>query len=152
MVDTFHDDPSEEAPRPSENTPLLRDNKSQASLLRDANLARKRTILAVSFASSSGILSGMCLLFAKSGVELLVLTVTGDNQFWRWQSWALVGGLVAFAVLQLIYLHKSLVLADPTLVCPCKNIPHWSFKITHCVYSGILLLQFIIYPQWLGLL
>ncbi|RPD62923.1 hypothetical protein L227DRAFT_572788 [Lentinus tigrinus ALCF2SS1-6] len=74
--------------------------------------------LASSYASISGILSGMCLLFAKSGVELLLLTVSGNNQFWRWQAWVLVLGLIVFALLQLWYMHKGLVLADPTLVCP----------------------------------
>jgi magnesium transporter len=83
-------------------------------------LNRTRLLLAVSYASFSGILSGMCLLFAKSGVELLVLTLRGQNQFWRWQAWMLVLGLVAFALLQLWYLHKALILADPTLVCPCE--------------------------------
>ena len=63
----------------------------------------------------------MCLLFAKSGVELLLLTVNGHNQFWRWESWMLLVALVAFALLQLWYLHKGLTLADPTLVCPCKS-------------------------------
>ncbi|KAJ6575109.1 hypothetical protein B0H19DRAFT_1127187 [Mycena capillaripes] len=79
---------------------------------------RTRLILAISYASFSGIISGMCLLFAKSGVELLMLTLGGNNQFWRWQAWVLVLGLVAFALLQLWYLHKALILADPTLVCP----------------------------------
>jgi magnesium transporter len=65
----------------------------------------------------------MCLLLAKSGVELLVLTLAGKNQFWRWQSWVLVLGLGVCALLQLWYMHKSLVLADPTLVCPCAYIP-----------------------------
>ncbi|KAL1951921.1 hypothetical protein VTO73DRAFT_1070 [Trametes versicolor] len=74
--------------------------------------------LAFSYASISGILSGMCLLFAKSGVELLLWTFGGNNQFWRWQAWVLVISLVVFALLQLWYMHKSLVLADPTLVCP----------------------------------
>ncbi|KAJ7169905.1 hypothetical protein C8R46DRAFT_1265752 [Mycena filopes] len=79
---------------------------------------RTRLILAISYASFSGIISGMCLLFAKSGVELLLLTLGGQNQFWRWQAWVLVLGLVVFALLQLWYLHKALILADPTLVCP----------------------------------
>ncbi|KAJ7092721.1 hypothetical protein C8R44DRAFT_860915 [Mycena epipterygia] len=79
---------------------------------------RTRLILAISYASFSGIISGMCLLFAKSGVELLLLTLRGQNQFWRWQAWVLVLGLVVFALLQLWYLHKALILADPTLVCP----------------------------------
>ncbi|KAH9944369.1 uncharacterized protein BXZ73DRAFT_39840 [Epithele typhae] len=83
-----------------------------------ARSPRTPLFLASSYASISGILSGMCLLFAKSGVELLLLTLGGDNQFWRWQAWMLVIALVVFALLQLWYMHKSLVLADPTLVCP----------------------------------
>ncbi|RDX55843.1 hypothetical protein OH76DRAFT_1396195 [Lentinus brumalis] len=83
-----------------------------------AQSPRTPLFLASSYASISGILSGMCLLFAKSGVELLLLTIGGDNQFWRWQAWVLLLSLVVFALLQLWYMHKSLVLADPTLVCP----------------------------------
>ncbi|KAI0669879.1 hypothetical protein C8Q78DRAFT_1171240 [Trametes maxima] len=83
-----------------------------------ARSPRTPLLLASSYASISGILSGMCLLFAKSGVELLLLTIGGNNQFWRWQAWVLVLSLVVFALLQLWYMHKSLVLADPTLVCP----------------------------------
>jgi len=83
-------------------------------------LSRTRLLVAISYASFSGILSGMCLLFAKSGIELLLLTINGDNQFWRWQAWLLVLGLIVFALLQLWYLHKALILADPTIVCPCK--------------------------------
>src|SRR6266702_4780770 len=60
----------------------------------------------------------MCLVFAKSGVELLLVSINGNNQFWQWQAWMLIFGLVAFALLQLWYLHKALKLADPTIVCP----------------------------------
>lgn len=74
----------------------------------------------------------MCLLFAKSGVELLLLTLRGQNQFWRWQAWVLVLGLCVFALLQLWYLHKALILADPTLVCPCT-----SFNGVVVIYSWI---------------
>jgi hypothetical protein len=80
---------------------------------------RTRILLAISYASISGIISGMCLIFAKSGVELLLLTFGGKNQFRRWESWVLVGGLIIFALLQMWYLHKALILANPTLVCPC---------------------------------
>ncbi|KAK1233580.1 hypothetical protein PQX77_003266 [Marasmius sp. AFHP31] len=119
---------------PSETTPLIsRKAKSSDSPSRPPSFVstkslkynsypptfhRTRLWLAISYASFSGILSGMCLLFAKSGVELLLLTVQGDNQFWRWESWVLLLGLVVFALLQLWYLHKGLILADPTLVCP----------------------------------
>jgi magnesium transporter len=77
-------------------------------------VTRTRLLIAISYASFSGIISGMCLLFAKSGVELLLLTIRGHNQFWRWQSWMLLFALGVFALLQLWYLHKGLVLADPT--------------------------------------
>ncbi|KAF5375266.1 hypothetical protein D9758_000286 [Tetrapyrgos nigripes] len=115
----------------TERTPLLDSKYNNASrtpsISSTSNLTsdpytrsinRTRVLLAISYASFSGIISGMCLLFAKSGVELLLLTIQGDNQFWRWQSWILLLALVIFALLQLWYLHKGLVLADPTLVCP----------------------------------
>jgi hypothetical protein len=82
----------------------------------------------------------MCLLFAKSGVELLVLTLRGQNQFWRWQAWMLVLGLVVFALLQLWYLHRALVLADPTLVCPCVCPIPWQGIYINQFDSCILLL------------
>ncbi|KAF5370226.1 hypothetical protein D9615_010082 [Tricholomella constricta] len=112
----------------TESTPLLdpksTSSSSASSLYGKVNevdvlsINRTRLLLAMSYASFSGIISGMCLLFAKSGVELLLLTLRGQNQFWRWQAWVLVLGLVIFALLQLWYLHKALILADPTLVCP----------------------------------
>ncbi|KAF8168102.1 hypothetical protein B0H34DRAFT_45699 [Crassisporium funariophilum] len=94
----------------------LNDKRASNTTLRSIN--RTRLLLAISYASFSGIISGMCLLFAKSGVELLILTLSGDPQFWRWEAWVLVLGLIIFALLQLWYLHKALILADPTLVCP----------------------------------
>ncbi|KZT30582.1 hypothetical protein NEOLEDRAFT_1082700 [Neolentinus lepideus HHB14362 ss-1] len=103
---------------------------------------RTATLLAVSYASMSGILSGMCLIFAKSGVELLVLTVKGDNQFWRWESWMLLLGLAVFALLQLWYLHKSLVLADPTLVCP----------LAFCFYNLSSIINGLVYYDQFSLL
>ncbi|KAH8120320.1 hypothetical protein DFH11DRAFT_1559539 [Phellopilus nigrolimitatus] len=108
----------------SERTPLI-DRKhppvngtSTPPVFVDAAIARTRLLLSISYASLSGILSGMCLIFAKSGVELLLLTIGGKNQFWRWEAWMLLLGLVVFALLQLWYLQKSLVFADPTIVCP----------------------------------
>jgi hypothetical protein len=109
LLDRKHTQPS---PSPSFHKPL-QDSETKS-------INRTRLLLAISYASFSGIISGMCLLFAKSGVELLLLTLRGQNQFWRWQAWVLVLGLVVFALLQLWYLHKALVLADPTLVCPCE--------------------------------
>ncbi|KAF9459897.1 hypothetical protein BDZ94DRAFT_1291385 [Collybia nuda] len=110
---------------------------------------RTRLLLAISYASFSGIISGMCLLFAKSGVELLLLTWRGQNQFWRWQAWVLVFGLAAFALLQLWYLHKALVLADPTLVCPSA----FCFYNLSSIVNGLVYFnQFSLISAWhLGL-
>lgn len=65
------------------------------------SIAKMRLLLAVAFAALSGTLSGLCLLLAKSGVELLVLTFgEGKNQFNRFGSWALVGIMIFAAVAQ----------------------------------------------------
>lgn len=114
---------------PDEQTPLI-DRKSGTVTLSGGkqmsdpaiSTHHTRLVLAISYASFSGMISGMCLLFAKSGVELLLVTLRGKNQFRHWEAWCLVLGLVAFALLQLLYLHKALVLADPTIVCPCAHI------------------------------
>jgi magnesium transporter len=74
----------------------------------------------------------MCLIFAKSGVELLLISIHGSNQFWKWQAWMLILGLVGFALLQLWYLNKALKLADPTIVCPCKCYLYPAFPVLNC--------------------
>lgn len=82
---------------------------------------RTQLLVALAYAAASGIMSGLCLIFAKSGVELLLLTLGGSNQFYRWEAWILVGGLVVFALGQLWYLNQALRLADPAFVCPCGS-------------------------------
>jgi magnesium transporter len=115
---------------PNERVPLLQSTRSSSPtpttstiVLSTPKPSRLEMFLGMSYASFSGILSGMCLIFAKSGVELLMLTIGGHNQFGRWETWVLLIGLGVFALLQLWYLHKSLVLANPTLVCPRKLNP-----------------------------
>lgn len=46
----------------------------------NAAMERSRLILGVAYGGVSGTLSGLCLLFAKTGIELLILTVVGQNQ------------------------------------------------------------------------
>ncbi|CAO1632653.1 unnamed protein product [Parajaminaea phylloscopi] len=85
----------------------------------EAVVTRTKLLLAVAYAGVSGTLSGVCLLLAKSGVELLVLTFAEHlNQFNRPGSWVLLGVMIAAALAQLWYLNKALKMADPTLVCP----------------------------------
>ncbi|KAI3628339.1 hypothetical protein CBS14141_000042 [Malassezia furfur] len=114
--------------------PLKRANSTPAAPLRDVEAdAQKPAMpsvfslpenrptvlaLAVAYSATSGTLSGVCLLLAKSGVDLLVLTVRGNNQLSSPLSWMLISILLAAALLQLWYLNKSLKLADPVLVCP----------------------------------
>jgi hypothetical protein len=126
----------------TERTPLLdpKISRSSTPVLPAEN--RVFTFIAISYASASGLLSGMCLLFAKSGVELLVLTVAGKNQFGRWESWVLVFGLLVFALLQLWYLHKSLKIADPTLVCP----------LAFCAYNLSSIVNGLVYFNQFGAL
>ncbi|EJD03961.1 uncharacterized protein FOMMEDRAFT_19273 [Fomitiporia mediterranea MF3/22] len=156
---TFHPGPLESVipqplPPPSsqvlsitENTPLL-DRKppptrsSTPIPFFDGTKSRTRLLIAISYASASGILSGMCLIFAKSGVELIVLTIGGRNQFWRWEAWMLVLGLIVFALLQLWYLQKSLVFADPTIVCP----------LAFCFYNLSSIVNGLVYFDQVALL
>lgn len=144
---------------PDERAPLLHHDRAPSPtpttstiVLSTPKPTKLMMLLGMSYASFSGILSGMCLIFAKSGVELLMLTLGGNNQFGRWETWVLLLGLTTFALLQLWYLHKSLVLANPTLVCPCKHSQFRLGKTLTYIYSGLLLVQSIIHCQLSGLL
>lgn len=68
-----------------------------------------RLWLGIAYGSASGTMSGLCLLFAKTGVELLILTVVGQNQFKRWESWMIVLALLVCALLQV---RSTLVLQE----------------------------------------
>lgn len=85
---------------------------------------RTLTFCGLAFAAVSGTLSGLCLVLAKSAVELVITTIDhwrtgrGQNEFTRIQTWFLVAGLGLAAVLQLVYLNYSLAFASPALICP----------------------------------
>lgn len=85
---------------------------------------RALTLCGMAFAAVSGTLSGLCLVLAKSAVELVIATIDhwstgrGANEFARIQTWFLVTGLGVAAVLQLVYLNYSLAFASPALICP----------------------------------
>lgn len=101
-----------------DSTPDYNSNLSREPSPRQA---KTLVLLGMSYAACSGTLSGMCLLFAKCAVELLILTFGShgsNNQFKHFQSWILVAGLVVAALAQLFYLNHSLRLAGPALICP----------------------------------
>ncbi|KAH9065742.1 hypothetical protein EDB87DRAFT_1679456 [Lactarius vividus] len=134
----------------TERTPLIdRKRYAPSTISLSSSVTQKHAIpsrtpllLSLSYASTSGILSGMCLVFAKSGVELLLISIDGNNQFWQWQAWMLIFGLVAFALLQLWYLHKALKLADPTIVCP----------LAFCFYNISSIVNGLVYFDQVSLL
>jgi hypothetical protein len=82
------------------------------------------TFTGLAFGAASGVISGICLIIAKAGVELLILTFKhfstgeGENQFARVQTWVLLLTLGLGAGAQFVYLQYSLTLAGPALVCP----------------------------------
>ncbi|KAK0555345.1 hypothetical protein OC844_006071 [Tilletia horrida] len=109
----------------------------------DPGIRRTKTLLAVAYAGASGTLSGACLLLAKSGIELVVLSLAGgQNQFGRWQSWALVGVMLAAALLQLWYLNKALRFESPVLVMP----------LAFCFYNTASIALGLVYFDQLGAL
>jgi hypothetical protein len=62
---------------------------------------RIKTMLGISYGCVGGMLSSQALLFAKSAIELLMLTILeGENQFENPLSWFLVVALVTAALLQ----------------------------------------------------
>lgn len=88
----------------------------------DRQHPEKRLLLfaGLAYGSCSGALSGLGLLFAKTGVELLTLSLFGhhQNQFVHWQAWMIVLVLLVTDLTQLWYLNHSLRLLGPTLICP----------------------------------
>jgi len=104
---------------------------------------RMRLLRGLAFGCISGILSAHSLLVAKVAVELLVRTLLdGKNQFDRWQSWAILLGLVALALTQLYYLHRGLKLVSTSVLYP----------LVFCIYNIIAILDGLIYFHQTSLL
>lgn len=97
---------------------------------------RIRLFRGLAYGCISGILSAHSLLVAKSAVELLVRTILDrNNQFNRWQSWAILLGLVFLALTQLYYLHRGLKLVSTSVLYP----------LVFCIYNIIAILDGLIY-------
>jgi drug/metabolite transporter (DMT)-like permease len=97
---------------------------------------RIRLLRGLSYGCLSGILSAHSLLVAKSAVELLVRTIVDRiNQFNRWQSWAILLGLVSLALTQLFYLNRGLKLVSTSVLYP----------LIFCIYNIIAILDGLIY-------
>ncbi|KAF9109335.1 hypothetical protein BGX27_007741 [Mortierella sp. AM989] len=101
---------------------------------------RIKSILGISYGCVSGMLSSQALLFAKSAIELLILTIMENkNQFENPLSWFLVIALVTTALLQLYYLNKGLRLCDTVLLVP---LSFCAYNVS-CLFNGL-----VYYNQW----
>lgn len=109
--------------------------------IRDSPTNSPTTVLiGLLYGGISGILSAHSLLFAKSGVELLLRAMTsglGDLQ--RWQSWAIVACFLTLAVTQLMFLNKGLRLCSTSVLYP----------LVFCVYNIITIVNGLVYFQQL---
>ncbi|KAK3835909.1 MAG: hypothetical protein JOS17DRAFT_772302 [Linnemannia elongata] len=99
-----------------------------------------KTILGISYGCVGGMLSSQALLFAKSAIELLYLTIVeGQNQFENPLSWFLVVALITAALLQLYYLNQGLRLCDTVLLVP---LSFCAYNVS-CLFNGL-----VYYNQW----
>lgn len=110
---------------------------------RNSNSPRMRLVRGMAYGCISGILSAHSLLMAKSAVELLVRTIVDrQNQFNRWESWAILLSLLGLALTQLYYLHRGLKLCSTSILYP----------FCFCVYNIIAIMDGLIYFHQTSLL
>ncbi|GBB92863.1 hypothetical protein RclHR1_02070006 [Rhizophagus clarus] len=104
------------------------------------SLKKFQKILGISYGCVAGMISGQTLLFAKSGIELLLLSIfNGENQFNRPLSWFIVVALVVSSLLQLYYLNKGLKLCDTIVLIP----------LSFCTYNVSTIFNGLVYfNQW----
>ncbi|GBC07519.1 hypothetical protein RclHR1_07500004 [Rhizophagus clarus] len=98
-----------------------------------------QTALGISYGCVSGMISSQGLIFAKSGSELLILTIYGDNQFNQPLSWIIMAGMIIAGVLQLYYLNKGLKMCDTVILVPLSFCAYNAFTI----FNGL-----VYYDQW----
>ncbi|CAO3607456.1 unnamed protein product [Cunninghamella blakesleeana] len=96
--------------------------------------------LGISYGVLGANISSQAMLFAKSGIELLIVTVfNGDNQFIYPLTWVLVLALIFTAILQLYYLNRGVQLCDTIILVPLNFC---SFNVS-CLFNGL-----VYYNQW----
>ncbi|CAO3640936.1 unnamed protein product [Mucor fragilis] len=94
----------------------------------------------ISYGVLSGNISSQSILFAKSGLELIILSVVFDkNQLQYALTWVLLVMMVLTAILQLYYLNKGLQLCDTVIMIPLSSC---TFNVS-CLFNGL-----VYYDQW----
>ncbi|KAI9014556.1 hypothetical protein CLU79DRAFT_766411 [Phycomyces nitens] len=99
-----------------------------------------KTYIGMSYGVLGGCVSSQSLLFAKSGVELIILTVVyKENQLQYALTWILLMMMVITAILQLFYLNKGLRLCDTVMLVP---LSFCAFNVS-TLFNGL-----VYYDQW----
>ncbi|KAI8877405.1 hypothetical protein K501DRAFT_260463 [Backusella circina FSU 941] len=94
----------------------------------------------ISYGVLSGNVSSQSMLFAKSGIELIILTVAyQQNQLQYPLTWFLLVMMVLTAGMQLFYLNKGLKLCDNLILVP---LSFCAFNVS-CLFNGL-----VYYDQW----
>lgn len=70
------------------------------------------------YATASGIFGSFSVLLAKCASILLILTVSGENQFQYFTTYLFLGGMVATLVLQTDLLNRAIMTGDTLSVFP----------------------------------
>jgi hypothetical protein len=84
----------------------IKDNSARMKIKRDkkTNLEPKDNIFfPFLYAILGGTMAALTVLFAKSSVQIIDLTIQGDNQFDNPASFVLVGALITFAICQVSF-------------------------------------------------
>lgn len=86
-------------------------------LPKSANEARYR-LMPFLYATASGIFGSFSVLLAKCASILLILTLSGENQFTHFTTYLFVGGMVSTLVLQTDLLNRAIMAGDTLSVFP----------------------------------
>ncbi|GAB9472752.1 hypothetical protein Gpo141_00009924 [Globisporangium polare] len=102
-------------------------------LPKSANEARYR-LMPFLYATASGIFGSFSVLLAKCASILLILTLSGENQFTHFTTYLFVGGMVSTLVLQTDLLNRAIMAGDTLSVFPMFQC----FWIGSSVIGGVV--------------
>ncbi|KAK9685093.1 hypothetical protein K7432_015631 [Basidiobolus ranarum] len=126
-------------------TKYLLENNTKNWLVKSMEETRLIRLIGMAFACIGGLFASETLLLAKSGIRLLSISLSGDNQFTNGLSIFIVIGLAFTAILQIYCLNSGLKYANSVVVIP----------LFYCFYTCVGLLntcvyldQFHLYPWW----
>lgn len=104
------------------------------------SLEEMKRYIGISYGILSGNVSSQSMLFAKSGIELIILTIAYDeNQLQYPLTWFLLFMMILTGGMQLYYLNKGLRLCDTMTLIP---LSFCAFNVS-CLFNGL-----VYYNQW----